>query len=522
MPKIKCSLTLRAVAWAAVFAASTINLLTHNNYPIFRIEIGLVLLVCILMGGLCGLMHEAARPRLSWIFTGILVGFAVDLNTANDLLPLAAGILALVLAFFWDEVVLKFSAGGFSVSVVIQLVSSAFFGGSLLAAAQTTPATSSSGNDLPPIVHILLDSYLGTGGMGADPKKFGQLRHENYEFWKGHSFLLYDGAYSRHANTANSVPHMLSFGKHRLAKTTQRVQHTSPDQLEYFKQLHDRGYSVQATFPDFIDLCENQTVDACYPFMRSDLASIVHYQMSTIDRASTIVATLAEMSRLTKGIFRVGNTAGFHIGLTKGTQLYDQTKLFPIASAHALEGFAERASTIRSGEVHFGHFLLPHDPYAFDSNCRVRPKTQWMGEFGRDSNNALRDARYMAQMRCTMQLIDKVIAQTQRTPAGRKAIFIIHGDHGSRIVTQRPMAGEAQASDYDLAMTYSTLFAIRGPSIEPGAVYGQAAIEDLLNSFAAEQFSKAPSVKGAGASIILADEQWIPQHAAKLPEFPQR
>ena len=51
----------------------------------------------------------------------------------------------------------------------------------------------------------------------------------------------------------------------------------------------------------------------------------------------------------------------------------------------------------------------------------------------------------------------------------RDATIIIHGDHGSRITLRDPIiAYRDQATKIDYVDSFSTLFAIRSPEIEPG------------------------------------------------------
>ena len=518
MTENQTHLLLRVGAWIAVFGASLLNLLGHNAYPLWSPEIAILLVAIILLGAVLGWIHNVARPRLSFLFTGLLVYLAIDLNSENMTIAIIAGVAASAIAFKWDAVLLKLSAAGFTTSFVFQAVTGLLFAGPAIVSAQAAPALHSQ-SELPPIVHILLDSYLGTEGMAADPSGFGELRDDNIAFWQTRGFRLYDGAYSRHANTANSVRHALSFGEHPLATTTQKLQHIVPERLEYFEHLQARGYSIHAVLPDFIDLCEKQPIDDCEKFRRSDLSSITRYDLSTADRVRTIGTTLVGMSHLAGSVYVTLWNGAIKLGLAEPGRLYDDTKLFPLASADALDDFENKLADAQPGNAYFAHLLLPHDPYAFDAECRVKPKSQWLSEGGPPGDLAARDAAYREQMRCTMKRLDGLLTTLDSSQAGRGAIVIIHGDHGSRIVGQRPFSDIANHTPRDLAMTYSTLFAVRAPGIQPQLVAGRAAIEDLLGALVSADFAAAPKTSANAAKIMLADEEWVPRRSIKLPEY---
>lgn len=511
---------LRLAAWALVLAGSLLNLLNFNDYPLVSPEVGLVLLAIAPVAAIAAVLHTAA-PRLSFVFTGILVGLAVDLNSDGEIVAVAAGLAAAALAFRWDQVVLKLAIAGFSAVMLSQVATASISAGGPIGSAKaaTTPDRLHSADQPRPIVHIVLDSYLGMEGMSADPAGFASLRRDNVDFWTGHGFRLYEGAYSRHANTVNSIPHMLSFGKRPFATTTQRLQHVSPGRLDYFDVLAARKYRVSAIMPDFIDLCFQQKIADCRHFRRSDLSSVAYFDLPTTDRARTVAITMAGMSRLSASAYITIWNAAIYLGLAEPGRMYEETKLFPLASAKALDEFEADLSSIQPGEVRFAHLLLPHDPYAFTADCKVRPKADWLSEGGPGGDIATRDARYRDQMRCLMSRIHGVLAELDSGPHGREAIVIVHGDHGSRIAGTRPSSDGEQSSRRDLAMTYSTLFAIRAPGIGPGVVAGRAPIEDLLGSFVHSGFATAPEVEKAPSRIILADRQWIPRKEAQLPRY---
>jgi len=244
-------------AWSAMLLSALFNLLNHNDYPLPTPEVGLVAAVLILIAVGAGLLHNLA-PRLSFVFTAALVAIGFDLNGAGENLILALGVGTLVLAWFFDRAVLKIVTVAFATVALFQ------FGEGLLDRSPTQSAApvAPGPDNLPPVVHIVFDAYLGTQGMAASPA-LSRLREETVAFYTSRGLRLYDGAYSRHSNTANSTPYALSFGKLPLATTSQRAQYIQPPRLEYFERLKRRGYTISSLHVDFIDYCTTQPIDNC-------------------------------------------------------------------------------------------------------------------------------------------------------------------------------------------------------------------------------------------------------------------
>ncbi len=92
--------------------------------------------------------------------------------------------------------------------------------------AKMLQAKSQANPKLRPIVHLMLDSYIGLEGMSALDTNFGTLREEQERFYLDHGFQLYPQAYSRHPKTINSLPEFLSYGHARHATEPRTFQST--------------------------------------------------------------------------------------------------------------------------------------------------------------------------------------------------------------------------------------------------------------------------------------------------------
>jgi hypothetical protein len=299
---------------------------------------------------------------------------------------------------------------------------------------------------------------------------------------------------------------------------SQRTARLQPERLDYFERLASRGYGISILGADFIELCEGQPVDDCRQFQHSKLSAITQFPMSTRDRAKTIGVTLASMSTLTSQVYDVSAVANFVLGGDLPMVMRNLKKLAPPKSALAMRELQEVLHEPQYGRAYFAHLLIPHEPYVFDERCVLRPRSEWNTEMQSDER-VERDADYRAQMHCTLRLLDDVLDTLQDSEAGRDAIVIIHGDHGSRIVDVRPNTVHPSPAARDFAMTYSTLFAVRAPGLDPVVVPGRASLDELLRDFATSDFATAPETGRHPAQVILATEDWVPKTRINLPEY---
>lgn len=72
----------------------------------------------------------------------------------------------------------------------------------------------------------------------------------------------------------------------------------------------------------------------------------------------------------------------------------------------------------------YTHFMLPHDPYFFDSTGRVTPESMWV-------NNTNKKESYLSQLKYTNTLIKGIATHLQKA-GNRPRVIIIQSDHGYR------------------------------------------------------------------------------------------
>ncbi|MFN4112957.1 MAG: hypothetical protein ACK4GD_03335 [Sphingomonadaceae bacterium] len=513
---------LDLAVWFVALAAGFLNLLNYHLYPLLRPEVGLVLLGLAAVAWLMSALRKAAGPRLGFALSALFVAIVIDLSTSIDLqwfYALWAG-LALI-AWFAETALLKLTLAAFGSVFLFQFVALTTGIGAPPRPANyakslqdpTRPTT-----NRPAIVHLVLDSYLGLDSMALGPEHYRTLRAEQVAFFTGRGFQVYPRAYSRHVKTVNSLPEMLSFGEQPRATSNRNLQYAIAEELPYFTELDARGYRTSAVLPTFLDLCVNQPLTHCRKFERSALTSMLETDLSAADRATVMGFTLLQLAALPgQAAEQLQLRANQWFG-TEGRRPYNRTKLLPLASLGELDRFADDLATLRPGEARFLHVLLPHDPYIFDARCTVLAEADWLDEHGPGTPEA-RERAYADQVRCLQSRLARLLDRLDRTAAGREAIVIVHGDHGSRISPIAPFLGGPELTEREMLMSHSTLFAIRVPGEAGAQVPGTFALDELMADFRARDFAAAPRPQPTVPRILMMDPYWVPTEWRKLPDF---
>ena len=497
------------LVWTVALWASFLNLLNFNHYPLFRAEVGLTLLALGLLGTLMGMVQHVARPRLSFLFTALFAALMVDLNTSIELSWFYALLVAFaVVGFFAQDALLKVTLAAFTAVLLFQFLALATGIGDPVRdenKAQNLQTENRAGATRPAIVHLVLDSYLGLEGMALGPDEYRKLRAEHVAFFTERGFQLYPRAYSRHASTMRSLPYLFSYGSIPTAVHVASARYAVPEQLPYFSDIDSRGYRISAVLPAYVDLCVKQKLTSCRNFESSALRSMLGTEMGVFDRSKVFGFTLLQLTSLPSEVaLEIQSRANDLFGIN-GRLPFNRSELYPLASIEQMDRFTRELADLRPGEARFAHLLLPHDPYILKADCSAKPETAWLDEHGPGSE-AARELAYADQVRCLQRRIARMLDMLDRTKAGREAIVLIHGDHGSRIAPAQPSASGQELSQRQMLMTYSTFFAIRIPGAEGGEVPGTHSLDELMADFRTRDFASAPRPKDAPAEVLVKGE----------------
>jgi len=337
-----------------------------------------------------------------------------------------------------------------------------------------------AGENLPPIIHLILDEHIGIEAIPLDIASGQELREEIKDFYQRHGFELYGRAYS-HARKTHFALAGLMNGK---AFPDQETAFHSPNpkiktnelkQNLWFDLLAAKGYRIKSHFTNHFGFCpeDNDAMAFCSMVSSNSISFLIGKSNSVLDKAKVILLHFFQRGALS--------------GLTKRLG-FKKLYLGSLYGPDLLQRLASDIEVESKGMVFFAHVLFPHASYLYQEDCRIidevmHPRSSTM-DYSSDAateRTASYEA-YFAQLRCLYAELDRFFSRLEAAGLRESAIIIVHGDHGSRIGSF-PENSESEPTAQTLLDHYSTLYAVRRPG-EPGG-YNRA-IRSVQELFAEE------------------------------------
>ena len=366
------------------------------------------------------------------------------------------------------------------------------------------PPAALVGEKPPPLLHLIVDQQIGIDGLPPEVEGTPQLRQALLRFYRDHGFRLYPGAFTHFPATIESIPDLMNGAVVPSARAflASRDDKAFLKTNAWFDELKRRGYEIEVVQTDYLDYCggDDIPISYCATLIASDIRDIAETHLSTVDKATLLLYTyfdedlslLARMVRLA--------WYGLQKGAAKiGVSLPDWNRrsltLSPIPGVAAIDLVTSRAAEIERGKAIFAHILLPHDPYIFDRDCRLKTDFQtwrphesalWWHRVKSDPQRRLaRYEEYYKQVLCLHKKLGTLLDVLAERGVLDEATIIVHGDHGSRISLIEPISGnEDLIVPRDVVDSVSALYAVRSPNIIPDVVEGQQSIQALFAAFA--------------------------------------
>ncbi len=500
-------------------SASLLNFLNYQSYPLLRIDtlaaFAVLATICAIVTGL----YLIAKPIFRSILEALLVTLLVDINVSG--LAVSLGILIVATAIL--------AAFGRSISRILAvfggIVLLATLAGSLTRADWITTveedrpeATKSAPKNRPAVIHIILDEHLGFGGFPDD--KAGQTtREEMIDYYLDRGFRIYPRAYSEHLHTVNAIPDILDFGEGKALSSSKDGMVVGPNRT--FRRLKKLGYDLTVYQSEFGDFCKLASVDHCIEYDQGSLLPTLNIPLAWDERTRLIMAKFFSLSQIAdevEGVYEDIFRVAYARGVSLPEPLITRHRTSTISALEMFDIFSERVQKLRPGEAVFLHSLFPHYPLATNADCTVKPYAQWRQ---RRDWTAIeeRQAAYYEQLRCTTRQVDKIIAAIEASPAAENYIFVLHGDHGSRITRYDPLAHHPRYSDDDLKASFSTLLAIKISGRKGGVDNALTPVSSAIQGLSLNEYKAFPVTHSASRpSVMLDNRQWQPVRRMDLPE----
>ena len=318
--------------------------------------------------------------------------------------------------------------------------------------------------------------------------------------FRANGFHVFGRAYSRFENTRNAIPGALNYAS--IPNNARFVAGGSPKRLtenKYFDTMYAKGYNINVYQTDFMNFCSGyeRKIATCSTYNVTGIKPVEYLDLSDYTKSEIITKTFAKLSVMQAGLSHFYNVLRRE-ALSRGYELppwmLSNSSLVPARALHDLDSIASAAARAPAGEMFFAHLLIPHGPFMYEPSCSVRDPDGWDGD--NDSaplppntaeSRVRRYTLYLEQVLCVESKLQEMFAGWRRAGVYDRLQIIIHGDHGSRIVLHEPIGSNRDrllTSDY--TDSFSTLFAVKAPGLEPAYDTRMVAIQDLLRSVAHE------------------------------------
>ena len=336
---------------------------------------------------------------------------------------------------------------------------------------------------MPPIVYLILDEHIGVEGWPAQFASTRAMQSRIRGFYLDEGFRLFGKAYSEFPETYLSIPSVLN---RPIEDPRQGVTEVAPEQRylvttnRLFGKLSAEGYGIRVYQSTYMDFCDPGAyrIQSCETRPGNSIRNLSLHHLPLWSKARMVALYFLEYdSRLYTRLRGLYSSLAEHRTSWPRWDVRVRQSDFPAAMEELDRLQADLSADDPRGAVYFAHLLAPHHPYEVDAACRSQAHpSRWLEILpfpDRGTNTpagrALRYELYAAQTGCLYRHLAAFFHTLDSLPAGRQAVVIVHGDHGSRIPLHYPQVSRvAQLLPSDLADGFSTLFAVRGPGISPG------------------------------------------------------
>lgn len=517
---------LDVAAFFLLLVTPYLNFTIHNGFVVEPANVAVMVMFAVVAGLLAVFVKTLPVPGLRLLVLTVMILVFADFQFVGSfaVLSVTAGAF-LVLCFLPGAHRSLLVSVVFGAMVVATFVMQVFgdSGRHTTDLAAPTQADVAGDRELPLYVHIVLDGQIGLEGLNDEVLAQKAVKDEIRKFFVGNGFRIFGRAYSLYDLTKFSLSSAFNFEQRQNLNAFLSI---GPEEKSYklnknryFDDLSTKGYRLhvyQSTYMDFCDELERKITE-CLTY---DILSVSSKNLTAVgdwERLQIVVSAYSDLLFLKKkaGAFykrirQLLDKSGIDI---PRWQVEHVQRIGPLAVLPTIDRLISDISVAERGNMFFAHLLLPHEPYALTSSCGVRrPVLEWPVNGGAEETEffntpASRLASYEAyvsQVRCSLSLLDKLLEAMKRRDSLRDAIFIIHGDHGSRISQIVPSAKDRdRLSEQDYFDTFSTLYAVKAPGVMPGVDRRMRSINDLLAGSLTASGPDVTAAKGEGHFVYL-------------------
>jgi hypothetical protein len=471
----------------------------HRGYPIPATSLVYSAAACVLpaiiLSVICG--REGGK-RQAIVFT-VLVLLALDIQFDWVKGAAAYATILALLASFW--ILRRHIATILAVTFGVLLVSTAALGTlepyQEVRVAESAGAADGSARQKATglLIHLLLDEHTGVMGIPTEFSGGAELRRDLRDFFTANGFRLFGNAVSEYEASRNSISGILNF----TAGPTPYDLYDGREpyilkRSRYFEALAEAGYDIRVYQATYMDYCREfpALVSGCYTYLHDGTDWMATSVLGDLDKLYAVFGLYLQLSgtvveKVLKTYVRLDQRLqAYGLHLPRLPKWDDGPG--PMNAMATFDRVIEDATSGPDGTAYFAHLLIPHGPYAYDRECRLRPHVNsWLSNrppFRRENSESERQlsyAAYFEQLRCMQAKLQQLFDGLRASGRFDGATIIVHGDHGSRI---HRVAARAENLDRleprDYRDGFATLFAAKAPAMEAGYDEESAPVSRLL------------------------------------------
>lgn len=433
----------RSAVLACLIVFPFMGFVLRRQYPFFSPETMVGLLVLSTISVLAGLLCRGAVFRLV-VLTVCCVCALVPLQRELshwvhvDVVVLAWVLVSLLGLMMWR---LK---GRFYLAVAV-------FSTTLLAAnlfrigapAHILPAAETVNGERPPahFLYLVLDEHMGPEGLPADIEECRQARGKIERTARRWGLTLHSNAYSNYATTFDSLTSAMN-GR-LLAR---HLELSPPPDARGVHHLDTQAFRAAATSQGYaLRFIQLRNID----FTGSHPELAFNYDDS-IAEAGDMPGGWTDRFKLLVGRYQASDLVfarfkgffPFRFGLRM---------LFPLSAGRQWPAWLiEEILAAKRPTLFFAHILCPHGPYLYKADGTLRAPREWTHDqdyqrLERPDYRA-RYARYGEQVQFLQTQLSYLFSELNARGLFDQMTVVIHGDHGSRILQQRPGIAKLEVS----------------------------------------------------------------------------
>lgn len=510
--------------------APFLNFVLSNQYQLLSMEVWRIILALLLFGAGIGWLVSRLRGPWQAMLIAVLITVFVDLQSPNSKLTWL--LMALFVSYFLVRILQRHITVIVSTMALAVVISTMLFPNRLAIYDEFGNSIPNEQLDetLPPVIHLILDEYIGVEGLPRDNDWSGELIPEIKTAFIEAGFRLNGGAYSQYFNTYNAIGNMLNFSVRSLdaAYFDEIREPYTLKENAYFRSLADRGYRFRIYQSAFINYCDdsNVEIDACFTYKTQSIKFIENLPLDVLEKTGFIWRSYIRMSalrRITRALYNRSRKLSPFSGAWLPYWGSKITSVGPLPAMPVLDIITKDVAKSAGGQIFFAHLLLPHSAYILNDDCDVRMSIdEWRVRsiFDRQSDQAnTAESRkrtysaYAQQLRCTNRLLTKFFAGLRDAGRFDNATIIIHSDHGSRINRNWPtVKNREKLVVSDFTDGFPTLFAVKAPGIEADYVSNRETLPSLLADVLG-----APEIAPHERGIYLFDGRGKEMTLTKMP-----